>query len=64
MENNAIEIKKWMLERRLRQVDVAKKANVSNTAIFLFIHGKTVSAKIKQTFLSLGCPNELLERAA
>ena len=57
-----IELKKWMLENGIKQVDIAKKANVGPAAVWMVMHKNMVSANIKNAFLSLGCPPELLER--
>ena len=61
---HVIELKKWMLENSIKQVDVAKKAKVSKTAINLFINQKMTSANIRKAFLEFGCPNELLNEVA
>lgn len=63
-EKQVIELKKWMLENSVRQVDVAKRAGVSNTAVCLFMQGKMTSANIKDAFLNFGCPEELLTEVA
>ena len=60
MKKQVIELKKWLLENSLKQADIARKAKVSNTAIFLFMNKKMVSANIRSAFLELGCPPELL----
>lgn len=60
MKKQVIEIKKWLLENGLKQADIARKANVSNTAVFLFMNKKMVSANIKSAFIELGCPLGLL----
>lgn len=61
---HVIELKKWMLENSIKQVDVAKKAKVSKTAINLFINQKMTSANIRKAFLEFGCPYELLNEVA
>ena len=60
----AIELKKWLLEKGLTQIKIAKKAGVSGQAISLFIKGHMVSSKVKKVFLEYGCPSELLDREA
>ena len=59
-----IELKKWMLEKGIKQIDVARKAGVTGTAVFLLINGRMVSANIKNALLELGCPPELLTKEA
>lgn len=65
MNRRFIELKKWLLENGLKQRDVAKKAGVSESAVYLVVRGKMTSANIKRAFLELGCPEEIwFERAA
>ena len=59
-----IELKKWLLERGIKQVEIAKKAGVSGQAVYLFIKGHMVSSKVKSAFLEYGCPPELLNQKA
>lgn len=55
-----VELKKWMLENDIRQIDVARQADVSSTAVWLVMNRRMTSANIKNAFLELGCPSELL----
>lgn len=64
MDKRFIEIKKWLLEKGLKQRDIAKKAGVSDSAVHLVMRGKMTSANIKQAFLELGCPEEAFSEAA
>ncbi|EKD81725.1 MAG: hypothetical protein ACD_39C01667G0001 [uncultured bacterium] len=59
MNKRIIEIKKWLLENNIKQVDIAKKAGVSGSAVSLVIRGKATSANIKRVFLEFGCPEKI-----
>lgn len=59
MNKRFIELKKWLLENNLKQRDIAKKAGVSESAIYLVVRGRMTSANIKRAFLELGCPEEI-----
>lgn len=59
-----IELKKWLIEEGIKQKDVAKKAGVTDAAVWIVMQGRGTSANIKNTFLSLGCPPELWEKEA
>jgi predicted XRE-type DNA-binding protein len=56
-----IELKKWLIEKELRQRDIAKKAGVSDTAVRNVMAGKMTSANIKRVFIEMGCPPEIWE---
>ena len=59
MDKRFIAIKTWLLEKGLKQRDIAKKAGVSETAVHLVIRGKMTSSNIKRAFLELGCPEDI-----
>ncbi|PKL44352.1 MAG: hypothetical protein CVV41_06860 [Candidatus Riflebacteria bacterium HGW-Riflebacteria-1] len=59
-----IELKKWLVEREIKQKDIAQKAGVSQTAVFNVMKGKMTSANIKQVFIDMGCPPEIWEKDA
>lgn len=56
-------IKKWLIDNELKIIDVAKKAGVSPQAVWLFMRGNT-SKNIKNTFICLGCTEEIIEQKA
>ena len=56
-------IKKWLIDSELKIVDVAERAAVSPQAVWLFMRGNN-SKNIKNTLLSLGCPEGILEEKA
>jgi len=62
MNSRFIEIRKWLLERGLKQIEIARQANVSKTTVNLFCKGFTTSARLRQVFTDLGCPEEILDR--
>lgn len=64
MDNRFIQIKTWLLKKGIKQRDIAKKAGVSESAVYLVIRGKMTSSNIKRAFIELGCPEEYWERAA
>ncbi len=64
MDKRLVEIKKWLLEKGLKQRDIARKAGVSDSAVYLVMRGKMTSANIKQVFLELGCPEEIFSEVA
>lgn len=57
---NTIEIKKWLLDKRLRQADIARALGVSHTTVNLIIHGRFKSRRVVQKLIDLGCPPEFL----
>lgn len=59
-----IELKKWLIEKELKQKDIAQKAGVSHTAVNNVMKGKMTSANIKQVFIEMGCPPEIWEEDA
>lgn len=61
MDNRFIKIKTWLLKRGIKQRDIAKKAGVSESAVYLVIRGKMTSSNIKRVFLELGCPCEYFD---
>lgn len=56
------EIKKWLIEKGLSQVEIAKRAGVNPVTVHNFCKGYVTSANIKSVFLSLGCPETLLTK--
>jgi len=59
-----IELKKWLVEKELKQKDIAQEAGVSNAAVYNVMKGKMTSANIKQVFIKMGCPPEIWEEDA
>lgn len=64
MNRRSIEIRKWLLEMGLKQKDIAAKAGVIRNSVCNFIHGRKSSRTIARALVELGCPKELLEKAA
>lgn len=61
MNKRFVEIRKWLLDRGLKQIHIARKAKVSKTTVNQFCKGFTTSNNLKLIFIELGCPEELLE---
>lgn len=55
-----IEIKKWLLDKGLRQIDIARSLGVSHTTVNYIISGRFKSARVVQKLIELGCPAEFL----
>lgn len=62
MNTRFVEIRKWLLDRGLRQAEIARQARVSKQAVNLFCKGFTNSQRLNQIFADLGCPQEILDR--
>ena len=59
-----IEIKKWLLEKGLRQKDVAARAGVSRSTVNKIIQGIATSRTVVKALIDLGCPAEIFKKAA
>lgn len=59
-----IEIKKWLIEKGLKQRDIARKAGRSDAAVRNVMRGVMKSAYIESIFIEMGCPPEILEEEA
>lgn len=57
-ENNARKIKSWMALNGVKQVEIAKEMGLSGTMIHRFIIGHSISTRVFEYFISLGCPRE------
>ena len=56
------EIKKWLLDHKLGPTKVARKMNISHTAVSLWVHGKCKSRNIDRFFRERGMPENLIQR--
>ncbi|PKL41775.1 MAG: hypothetical protein CVV42_21095 [Candidatus Riflebacteria bacterium HGW-Riflebacteria-2] len=59
-----IELKKWLVEKGLKQRDVARKASRSDSAVRNVMRGVMKSAYIESIFIEMGCPPEILKEEA
>ena len=59
-----IEIKKWLLDKGLKQMDIARAAKVSPTCVSLVIKGVATSQNVKGILEAMGCPEEFLRKKA
>lgn len=55
-----IEIRKWMLEKGIRQIDIARQLGVTHSSVHLVIRGIMKSARIENHLRGLGCPEDIL----
>lgn len=58
------EIKIWLIENELTQVEIAKRLGVSQTAVYQVMKGKSKSKRIEALLKKLGCPSEFLDKKA
>jgi len=61
---NRIEIKKWLLDKGIKQVDIAKKLGLKPSTVSLVIKGFGTSRRIYDCLRELGCPTGFLKKAA
>ncbi len=54
-------IKKWLIEKELTRVEIARELEVTPTAIWLVIEGKSKSKRIAEYFKQQGCPVNLID---
>jgi len=62
MNSRFVEIRKWLLDRGIKQIEIARQAKVSRTTVNQFCKGFTTSRRLSQIFEDLGCPQEILDR--
>lgn len=62
--SNVIEIKKWLLDKALRQVDIAAQANVRKSVVWNTIHGYRRDHRVIKVLEALGCPVNFEKKAA
>lgn len=55
-------IKVWMLENSVRQADIARQIGVSRQFLSRWVKGCRKSRKVREHFLSLGCPQEIVDQ--
>ena len=60
MTSNTRRIKTWMVSNGLAVKDLAEKAQVSRSLVYLFLAGASRNKKIVQTLESLGCPKKFI----
>ncbi len=60
-ENRKREIKAFLARNGIRQVDIAKKADVAPSAVSAFISGTKKHARVKKTLIRFGVPECLLD---
>ncbi len=60
-ENRKREIKAFLAKNGIRQVDIAKEANVAPSAVSAFIRGTKKHARVKESLTRLGVPGCLLD---
>lgn len=54
-------IKIWMLQNGVRQAEVARQVGVSRPFLCRWIQGSKTSRKVRDYFLGLGCPEEIVD---
>lgn len=54
-------LRKWLIENRLQQVEVAESVGVCPSMVNRFIKGKSNSQRLAEWFLREGCPRSILE---
>jgi predicted transcriptional regulator len=57
-------IKKWLIEKELTRVEIARELGVTPTAIWLVIEGKSKSKRIADYFKQHGCPVNFMDEKA
>ncbi|MCP4351016.1 MAG: hypothetical protein GY795_36580 [Desulfobacterales bacterium] len=60
-ENRKREIKAFLAKKGIRQVDIAKEAEVAPSAVSAYIRGTKKHSRVKETFIRLGVPRSLLD---
>lgn len=64
MNPRVVEIKKWLLDKGLRQIDLAVKAQTTRHVVNDAIHGRRWSRKVAELLRALGCPVDFSRKAA
>ncbi len=60
-EKRKREIKAFLAKNGIRQIDIAKEANVAPSAVSSFIRGTKTHSRVKKTLIRLGVPGSLLD---
>ncbi|MCP4344244.1 MAG: hypothetical protein GY795_01800 [Desulfobacterales bacterium] len=63
-ENRKREIKAFLAKNGIRQVDIAKEAEVAPSAVSAFIRGTKKHGRVKETLIKLGVPRCLLDEVS
>ena len=58
---NLIEIKKWLLDERIRQKDLAAKMKRTPGTVSAVLNGFRTSRPLRDLLLNMGCPEEFLD---
>jgi predicted transcriptional regulator len=59
---NRVGIKKWLLDKGLSQVDIAKRLGLTTSVISDVIRGERTSRRIYECLLEIGCPERFLRK--
>lgn len=54
-------IKGWMAEKKIKVIEIARKADISHSLVSDTIHGKRNNRRALQALLDAGCPARLLD---
>ena len=54
------QIRLWMIKAEIHQVDIAKQLEITESAVAHFINGNFPSQRIRDFFISKGCPEALM----
>lgn len=61
MKRAGNKIKGWMAEKKIKVIEIARKAEISHSLVSGAIHGKLNNRKALQALLDAGCPARLLD---
>lgn len=59
-----VEIKKWLMDQGVSQAEIARRLMVSAALVSMTIKGDRSSPRVLDALKAMGCPEDLLERAA
>lgn len=57
---NSIDVRKWMLDVRLRQTRICRDLNRAASTVSMVLSGKATSRPIVDYLKAMGCPEEFL----
>jgi predicted transcriptional regulator len=60
-EDKLIPLKKWLIDLRMKQEEIAKACGVSQALVSLTISGRRRNKRVIEFFLARGCPEDYLE---
>jgi len=57
---DSVKIKHWLLDKGIKQVDIARSLRISAPLVWMTIHGRSRNTKVITWLLNKGCPPELV----